>query len=218
MKNFVQPGDAITITAPEGGCTAGVGVLVGGLFGIAANTVDAGAEVEIATVGVYDMAKTSALAISVGDLVYWDSTNKVVNKTATDQQIVGVATTAAANPSSTVNVRLGLALSIIPAEEGDVITIAAPSGGTTEGVGVKVGSLFGIALATAEEAADVDVRVEGDVTVAKTSALAIAVGDALYWDDTNKEVNKTSSGNTLVGYATTAAANPSDTVTMKLTP
>jgi hypothetical protein len=37
--------------------------------------------------------------------------------------------------------------------------------------------------------------------IAKASSLAIGVGDALYWDNTNKVVNKTSSGNTLMGYA-----------------
>ena len=45
--------------------------------------------------------------ISVGDRVFWDATNKVVNKTATAQVCVGVAVSAAANPSSTVRIKLG---------------------------------------------------------------------------------------------------------------
>ncbi len=45
--------------------------------------------------------------IDVGDRVFWDATNKVVNKTATAQVCVGVAVSAAANPSSTVRMRLG---------------------------------------------------------------------------------------------------------------
>ena len=51
--------------------------------------------------------KTSALAIAVGDRVFWDATNKVVNKTTTSQQCVGIAVEAAANPSSTVAIKLG---------------------------------------------------------------------------------------------------------------
>ena len=51
--------------------------------------------------------RATALAISVGDRVFWDSTNKVVNKTTTAQQCVGVAVTAASNPSSTVQIKLG---------------------------------------------------------------------------------------------------------------
>jgi predicted RecA/RadA family phage recombinase len=53
------------------------------------------------------IGKTSALAISVGDRLFWDSTNKVVNKTTTAQQCVGVAVSAAANPSATVKMKIG---------------------------------------------------------------------------------------------------------------
>ena len=44
---------------------------------------------------------------AVGDRLFWDGTNKVVNKTATAQVCVGVAVSAAANPSSTVSMKLG---------------------------------------------------------------------------------------------------------------
>ena len=59
-----------------------------------------------ATEGVWELPKTSALAINVGDRVYWDAANKVVNKTSAAQQCVGVAVSAAANPSATVTVKL----------------------------------------------------------------------------------------------------------------
>jgi len=39
--------------------------------------------------------------------VFWDATNKVVNKTSTAQQCVGIAVAAAANPSGTVKMKLG---------------------------------------------------------------------------------------------------------------
>lgn len=41
MKNFIQRGDMITVTAPTGGVTSGQGVLVGNLFGVAAKTATA---------------------------------------------------------------------------------------------------------------------------------------------------------------------------------
>ncbi len=56
---------------------------------------------------VVEIAKTSALAIAVGDRVFWDAAAKVVNKTTTGQQCVGVAVEAAANPSATVKIKLG---------------------------------------------------------------------------------------------------------------
>lgn len=107
MKNFVQRGDVLTLV-PAAAVAAGVGYLFGaGLFGVAVADVASGAEGAFIVEGVIQLPKTSALAIAVGDRVFWDATNKVVNKTTTAQQCVGVAVEAAANPSATVAVKLG---------------------------------------------------------------------------------------------------------------
>ena len=106
-KNYIQPGHTITVAAPTGGVLSGDGVLIGTLFGIAQYDAAEGADVEILTEGVVEIAKTSALQIGVGDRLFWDATNKVVNKTATAQVCVGVAVSAAANPSATVRMKLG---------------------------------------------------------------------------------------------------------------
>lgn len=112
MKNFTQKGEVLTLT-PAAAVASGVGYLFGAaLFGVATNDVASGAAGEFITEGVVDIAKTSALAISVGDRLYWDATNKVVNKTATAQQQVGIAVEAAANPSSTVKMKLVAALPV----------------------------------------------------------------------------------------------------------
>ena len=105
MKTFIQSGDTLTLTAPYA-VSSGGGALVGSIFGIAVSDVASGASGEFAVEGVFTVAKTSALAISVGDLLYWDDTNKCVNKTSSAQKLVGTAVSAAANPSSTVSVRL----------------------------------------------------------------------------------------------------------------
>ena len=107
MKNFVQEGDVLTLT-PTAAVASGVGYLFGtSLFGVATNDVAANAAGEFLTEGVVELGKTSALAIAIGDRVFWDATNKVVNKTTTAQQCVGIAVSAAANPSATVLVKLG---------------------------------------------------------------------------------------------------------------
>jgi predicted RecA/RadA family phage recombinase len=106
-KNYIQPGHTLTIAAPTGGVLSGQGVLIGTLFGIAQYDAIEGAEVEILTEGVVEIPKTSALQIDAGDRLFWDATNKVVNKTATAQVCVGVAVSAAANPSGTVRMKLG---------------------------------------------------------------------------------------------------------------
>lgn len=106
MKNFVQDGDILTLT-PAAAVASGVGYLFGvALFGIATNDVAVSTPGEFITEGVVEIGKTSALAIVVGDRLYWDATNKVVNKTATAQQHVGIAVAAAANPSATVLMKL----------------------------------------------------------------------------------------------------------------
>jgi len=107
MKNYIQEGEMLSLT-PTAAVASGVGYLFGaGLFGVAQNDVAANAQGEFLTDGVVTIGKTSALAIAVGDRLFWDATNKVVNKTTTAQQCVGVAVAAAANPSATVSMKIG---------------------------------------------------------------------------------------------------------------
>lgn len=105
MKNYVQPGNIITVTAPVD-TASGDGVLVGSIFGVAAIAALAGNDVEIDLVGVYDLPKVPAQAWTQGAPVYWDATAKNVTTTATNNTKIGVATLPAANPSSFGRVRL----------------------------------------------------------------------------------------------------------------
>jgi predicted RecA/RadA family phage recombinase len=107
MKTYIQSGDILTLT-PSAAVASGAGNLFGGvLFGVATNDVAASTAGEFITSGVVTLPKTSALAISIGDRLFWDATNKVVNKTATSQVCIGVAVSDAANPSASVAVKLG---------------------------------------------------------------------------------------------------------------
>lgn len=109
-KNFKQEGDTLTLT-PAADVASGTGYLFGtALFGIALTDVKSGVAGPFATEGVWELPKTSALAISVGDRVYWDPTGKVVNKTTASQECIGVAVSGALNPSATVMVKLGVSV------------------------------------------------------------------------------------------------------------
>jgi predicted RecA/RadA family phage recombinase len=104
---YVQDGEVLTL-APGADVAVGVGYLFGAaIFGVAVNTTASGVAGPFVCDGVVTIGKTSALAISVGDRLFWDATNKVVNKTTTAQQCVGVAVMAAANPSATVQMKIG---------------------------------------------------------------------------------------------------------------
>lgn len=111
-KNYIQDGDTLNLP-PTADVASGTGHLFGAaLFGVALTDAKSGVPSSFAVEGVWEIAKTSALAIAVGDRVFWDAANKVVNKTTASQQQVGIAVAAAANPSSTVLVKL---VSAVPA-------------------------------------------------------------------------------------------------------
>lgn len=105
MKNYVQPGVNLTLPAPAT-VLSGQGVVIGSIFGIAAEDAASGVDVDLVTQGVFTLPKVSALAIAIGDIVYWDATNKLVTKTTTANTKIGVAVTLGANPSATVAVKL----------------------------------------------------------------------------------------------------------------
>ncbi len=95
MKNYVQPGDTITLTAPYA-VTSGDGLLVGSIFGIASRDAALGESVETALTGVFDITKVGSQAWTVGAKVYWDDTNKRTTSVATSNTLIGVATEAVA--------------------------------------------------------------------------------------------------------------------------
>lgn len=107
MKNYIQEGETLPLT-PAAAVASGTGNLFGtSLFGVATGDVAANALGEFQTEGVVEIAKTSALAITTGDRLFWDAANKCVNKTLAAQQCVGIAVADAANPSATVWMKLG---------------------------------------------------------------------------------------------------------------
>ncbi len=107
MKNFIQAGNAVTVTAPAT-FASGDGVKVGSLFGIAATNAASGESVEIATVGVYELPKVTTDAFVVGDKVYWADATKNVTSTASGNLLIGQAVSDAGNPSASVAVRLAI--------------------------------------------------------------------------------------------------------------
>jgi predicted RecA/RadA family phage recombinase len=119
MKNFVQPGNNLTVAAPYA-VESGQGVLIGQLFGIAAGDADNGADVDIATVGVFDIAKPAAVVFAVGEPVYFDTAakraraaNDTDSNSAGDYEVqIGVCVQAAGAGATTVRVKLTTPLAL----------------------------------------------------------------------------------------------------------
>jgi len=95
MKNYVQPGNTITLTAPYAVASSD-GLLVGSIFGIASGTAALGESVETVLTGVFDITKVGSQAWTAGARVYWDDTNKRATNVATSNTLMGVATEAVA--------------------------------------------------------------------------------------------------------------------------
>ncbi len=128
MKNYVQAGDSLTLTAPSGGVVSGKGYLIGGLFVVAAATIAEGLPFAGKRHGVFEfVAQThaSTQALAVGDLAYWDDTNKRVTKTATGNTAIGVIIEAKASTAATAKVVL------VPRLAAAGTGITAPTGGST---------------------------------------------------------------------------------------
>jgi predicted RecA/RadA family phage recombinase len=103
LRNFIQPGDVVTVAAPAT-IASGGGVLVGTLFGVAVTDAASGEPVEIKTTGVFTLPKASAQAWTVGVAIYWDGS--LCTTVSTDNTLIGKALAVAANPSGSGVVRL----------------------------------------------------------------------------------------------------------------
>jgi predicted RecA/RadA family phage recombinase len=105
MKNYIQDGDTITVTAPSN-VTSGDLVQVGRIRGIATTTVLSGAPVALKTTGVFSIPKLGSEAFAtVGLPVYCvlsgDGVKTVTTASTTANVLVGInLATSAASPGS----------------------------------------------------------------------------------------------------------------------
>lgn len=111
MKTFVQDGARVTVTAP-GDVESGELVTIGLLVGVAVHDALTGEDLEIATEGVFTVAKTSAQAwATVGLAIYVvPGTGLATTATTTGNVLIGTNMAAAANPSGTGVVKLNGAI------------------------------------------------------------------------------------------------------------
>ncbi|MCX7346955.1 MAG: DUF2190 family protein [Alphaproteobacteria bacterium] len=97
-------------------------------------------------------------------------------------------------------------------QPGHTITLAAPAA-VTSGSGLLVGAIFGIAAHDAASGEPVETLTVGVVDITKVGTQAWAVGDRIYWDNTNKRATKTATDNTLVGVALGVVGSGADETT-----
>jgi predicted RecA/RadA family phage recombinase len=105
MRNYIQPGDSITVTA-EAEAASGDVVKLGNLVGVASGAAAIGEPLVLTTMGVFELPKVSADTLAVGDPVYLRTSDSTVTSTASGNTKIGVAVEAAGNPSGSARVRL----------------------------------------------------------------------------------------------------------------
>ena len=106
MKNYLQPGERLTITATAD-ILSGAPVLVGGMLCVATHDALSGASLVVQTTGVVNLTKLGTDVVAIGDVLYWDGANSRLTKiSAVGLFQAGIATKAAGNGVTTVNIRL----------------------------------------------------------------------------------------------------------------
>ena len=107
MKNYIQPGNTVTVAAPAS-VLSGDLVVVGSLIGVAAFDALSAEPIEIDTEGVFLLPKVVTDVIAQGDKLYWDSGAEKLTKTpgTGSKPLVGIARAAAGNGVGDVECRL----------------------------------------------------------------------------------------------------------------
>jgi predicted RecA/RadA family phage recombinase len=90
MKNYVQPGKTLTLTAPYAR-NSGQAALIGTIVAIAAGDVANAARGEWDVQGVFDVDKATGTAWTEGATIYWDNAAKLFTTVSTSNTKAGVA-------------------------------------------------------------------------------------------------------------------------------
>ena len=107
MRNFVQPGDVQTFTAPSGGVVSGGVYKIGQVLVVAAFDAAQGAEFEGKIRGVFsEMPKATGTGWTEGALLYWDVADGEFNTSASGNRLAGHAAVAAGSADATGTVYL----------------------------------------------------------------------------------------------------------------
>lgn len=100
-------------------------------------------------------------------------------------------------------------------QPGEVIDYTAGAN-IASGQVVLMGARIGVALKAIANGETGPMQVTGVFNIAKLSTDNMAQGALLYWDNTNSRLTTTASGNTLAGFAATAAAATTTSVNIKI--
>jgi Uncharacterized conserved protein len=110
MKNYIQDGDIITVTAPAA-VASGDFVQVGRIRGIAVTSAASGVQVELRTKGVFDIPKTgteafATLGLPVYCVLAGDGVKTVTTASTTANVLVGINVATSGAVAGSLRVKL----------------------------------------------------------------------------------------------------------------
>jgi predicted RecA/RadA family phage recombinase len=106
MRNYVGSGDRVSLTAPAGGVTQGVGYVIGAMFVVAVDAEPVGSTFAGIRNGIVSLPKPAG-AITEGARLWWNNTTKqVATGSAVGLFPLGTAAAAAGAAATTVEVAL----------------------------------------------------------------------------------------------------------------
>jgi predicted RecA/RadA family phage recombinase len=110
MKNFIQPGNALELTAPGGGVLSGVGYAFGPaaqkMVVVADHDADAAAKATFNSEGVFEFTKDGADDFVEGEPCFWDDSAKKVDKSASTLVPMGTSVETTAGSAVLIKVKL----------------------------------------------------------------------------------------------------------------
>lgn len=101
-------------------------------------------------------------------------------------------------------------------QDGEALTLTAPSGGVVSGGVYQIGQLVVVAAQSAAEGASFVGKTRGVFSVTKVGSQAWTVGALVYWDASESYFTTTASGNRLAGYAVEAVGSGAGETTGKV--
>lgn len=105
MKNAIQDGKTIAF-APTAAVASGGVVLIVAMLAVAVKAVEANAEGDFLTEGVFELPKAAADDISIGAQLYWDDSAKNITTVVGTNKPAGKAWADAGNGDTTVAVKI----------------------------------------------------------------------------------------------------------------
>lgn len=100
MKNYICTGERLDVAAPSGGLTSGQVYIVGSKATVVVSGGAEGVLCSVMTEGVFELAKAVG-AITIGQRLFWDSTNSCLTTTAGGNTYVGYAFKASLSADTT---------------------------------------------------------------------------------------------------------------------